>query len=83
LYYFLKQKEEPGSDWFVRNFEQIDGDVLLSIKQNEPGRKKTYHFACVSDKDMNRTVDELLPWPLSEMFIDKAGKVISAFPMEE
>ena len=72
LYYFLKQKEEPVSDWFVRNFEQIDGDVLLSSKQNTPGREKTYHFACVSDKDMNRTVDELLPWPLSEMFIERA-----------
>lgn len=72
LYFFLKQKEEPVSDWFVRNFEQIDGDVLLSKKQNKPGKEKTYHFACVSDKDMNRTVDELLPWPLSERFIEKA-----------
>lgn len=72
LYYFLKQKEEPVSDWFVRNFEQIDGDVLLSGRQNTPGKEKTYHFACVSDKDMNRTVDELLPWPLSEMFIERA-----------
>ena len=72
LYYFLKQKEEPLSDWFVKNFEQIDGDVLLSSKQNVPGREKVYHFACVSDKDMNHTVDELLPWPLSELFIEKA-----------
>lgn len=72
LYFFLKQKEEPVSDWFVRNFEQIDGDVLLSRKQNVPGREKVYHFACVSDKDMNRKVDELLPWPLSEMFIERA-----------
>ncbi len=73
LYFFLKQKEEPVSDWFVRNFEQIDGDVLMSKKQNKPGAKKrVYHFACVSDRDMNRTVDELLPWPLSEMFIERA-----------
>lgn len=73
LYYFLKQKEEPVSDWFVRNFEQIDGDVLLSRTQSKLGkRKRVYHFACVSDKDMNRTVDELLPWPLSEMFIERA-----------
>lgn len=72
LYFFLKQKEEPISDWFVRNFEQIDGDVLLSKKQSELGREKIYHFACVSDMDMNRTVNELLPWPLSEMFIEKA-----------
>ena len=72
LYYFLKQKEEPVSDWFVKNFEQIDGDVLLSRNQNSPGREKVYHFACVSDLDMNRNVNELLPWPLSDMFIEKA-----------
>lgn len=72
LYFFLKQKEEPLSDWFVKNFEQIDGDVLNSKAQNSYGRKKAYHFACVSDKDMNKTIDELLPWPLSEQFIEKA-----------
>lgn len=72
LYFFLKQKEEPASDWFVKNFEQIDGDVLNSKAQNKPGFKKTYHFACVSDADMNKDIDELLPWPLSEMFIEKA-----------
>lgn len=72
LYFFLKQKEEPTSDWFVKNFEQIDGDVLNSKAQNKPGFMKTYHFACVSDADMNKDIDELLPWPLSEMFIEKA-----------
>ena len=72
LYFFLKQKEEPASDWFVKNFEQIDGDVLNSKAQNKPGFKKVYHFACVSDADMNKEIDELLPWPLSEMFIERA-----------
>ncbi|QUI95909.1 hypothetical protein J5A74_00605 [Lachnospiraceae bacterium oral taxon 096] len=72
LYFFLKQKEEPVSDWFVKNFEQIDGDVLNSKAQNKPGFKKVYHFACVSDADMNKDIDDLLPWPLSEMFIERA-----------
>ncbi len=72
LYFFLKQKEKPASDWFVKNFEQIDGDVLNSKAQNKPGFKKIYHFACVSDADMNKDIDELLPWPLSEMFIERA-----------
>lgn len=72
LYFFLKQKEEPLSDWFVKNFEQIDGDILNSKAQNTYGRKKVYHFACVSDRDMNKTIDELLPWPLSDQFIEKA-----------
>ena len=72
LHYFMKQKEESRSDWFVKNFEQIDGDILQSKHQNIIGENKVYHFACVSDLDMNRSVDELLPWPLSEMFIEKA-----------
>lgn len=72
LYFFLKQKEEPAPNWFVKNFEQIDGDVLNSKAQNRPGLNKTYHFACVSDADMNKDIDELLPWPLSKMFIEKA-----------
>lgn len=72
LYFFLKQKEEPVADWFVKNFEQIDGDVLNSRNQNAPGKKRVYHFACVSDRDMNCKVDELLPWPLSELFIERA-----------
>ena len=56
LYFFLKQKEEPVADWFVKNFEQIDGDILNSRNQNAPGRKKVYHFACVSDRDMKCNV---------------------------
>lgn len=72
LYFFLKQKDEPDANWFVKNFEQIDGDVLCSKSQNKPGTSKTYHFACVSDADMNKSTDDLLPWPLSEKFIEKA-----------
>lgn len=72
LYFFLKQKEKPVSDWFVKNFEQIDGDVLNSRNQKAPGREKVYHFACVSDKDMNCKVNDLLPWPLSDLFIERA-----------
>lgn len=72
LYFFLKQKDEPAADWFVKNFEQIDGDVLNSKSQNKLGLNKIYHFACVSDIDMNKTIDDLLPWPLSELFIERA-----------
>ena len=72
LYFFLKQKDKPAADWFVKNFEQVDGDVLNSKSQNKLGYKKIYHFACVSDIDMNKEIDELLPWPLSELFIEKA-----------
>ena len=72
IYFFLKQKEKPDPNWLVKNFEQIDGDILSSKKQNRPGQNKIYHFACVSDRDMNPSVNDLLPWPLSERFIETA-----------
>lgn len=73
LHYYLKQKDDDnGVDWIVKNFEQIDGDILQTKHQLERGKKKTYHFACLSDKDLNRHVDDLLPWPLSDTFIRRA-----------
>ena len=71
LYYYLKQKEneEPAVDWIVKNFEQIDGDILQSKHQFEQEQLKTYHFGCVSDRDMNMTVNDQLPWPLTNEFI--------------
>ena len=74
LYYYLKQKndEDQRVDWIVKNFEQIDGDVLQSKRQFEKDLHKVYHFACVSDRDMNMTVNDQLPWPLTDEFIRAA-----------
>ena len=84
LYFYLKQKQDDnGSDWIVKNFEQIDGDILQSRKQNNIHRskvaagdrthkRKVYHFAALSDRDMNVGVNNLLPWPLTDQFILKA-----------
>lgn len=74
LYYYLKQKndEDQGVDWIVKNYEQIDGDILQSKRQFEKEQHKVYHFACVSDRDMNMTVNDQLPWPLTDEFIHTA-----------
>ncbi len=74
LYYYLKQKndEDQGVDWIVKNYEQIDGDILQSKRQFEREQHKVYHFACVSDRDMNMTVNDQLPWPLTDEFIHAA-----------
>lgn len=74
LYYYLKQKndEDQGVDWIVKNYEQIDGDILQSKRQFEKEQSKVYHFACVSDRDMNMTVNDQLPWPLTDEFIRAA-----------
>ena len=71
LHYYLKQKndDDQGVDWIVKNYEQIDGDILQSKKQFEQEIHKVYHFACVSDRDMNMSVNDQLPWPLTDEFI--------------
>ena len=71
LHYYLKQKndDDQGVDWIVKNYEQIDGDILQSKHQFEREQRKVYHFACVSDRDMNMTVNNQLPWPLTDEFI--------------
>ena len=70
--YYLKQKEQEDPEWIVKNFEQIDGDILQSRGQALRGQRKTYHFACLSDYDMNSRTDDLLPWPLTDSFILRA-----------
>ena len=74
LYYYLKQNddEDPSVDWIVKNYEQIDGDILQSKRQFEKEQHKVYHFACVSDRDMNMTINDQLPWPLTDEFIRAA-----------
>ena len=64
--------EDQGVDWIVKNYEQIDGDILQSKRQFEREQHKVYHFACVSDRDMNMTVNDQLPWPLTDEFIRAA-----------
>lgn len=71
LHYYLKQKndDDQSVDWIVKNYEQIDGDILQSKNQFDQEIHKVYHFACVSDRDMNMSVNDQLPWPLTDEFI--------------
>lgn len=68
--YYLSQDENTarGAHWIVRNFDQIDGDILRSASQNP--EKVCYHFCCLSDKDMCSGKDERLPWPLDIKFFE-------------
>ena len=69
--YYLKQEKAKGdsANWIVRDFQQIDGDVLKSSKQDSD---IIYHFACVSDADMNVKREDQFPWPLTIDFFEKA-----------
>ena len=69
--YYLKQESQKGrsANWIVRDFQQIDGDVLQSSEQ---AGDVTYHFACVSDTDMNVKREDQFPWPLNIDFFENA-----------
>ncbi len=68
--YYLSQDENTarGAHWIVRNFDQIDGDILRSATQDP--EKVCYHFCCLSDKDICSGKDERLPWPLDIKFFE-------------
>ncbi|EGD45825.1 hypothetical protein Cpap_0194 [Ruminiclostridium papyrosolvens DSM 2782] len=69
--FYLKQESKKGNsaNWIVRDFEQIDGDVLKSINQPDD---IIYHFCCVSDADMSTSVGLKMPWPLDLHFFELA-----------
>ena len=69
VYLQQQPKEGKGANWIVRNFEQIDGDIL---RKNFKNQEKTYHFACLSDKDMSITHKDEFPWPLDIDFFEVA-----------
>ena len=72
-YYLGMINENDNAKWIVRDFEQIDGDVLKSEGQDT---STIYHFCCLSDEDMNIGEDEKLPWPLDIHFFETACEPI-------
>lgn len=74
LSYYLSQDDSAGrsANWIVRDFEQIDGDILRSLKQSTQKNPPIYHFCCLSDKDISSARDERLPWPLDIKFFEMA-----------
>lgn len=74
LSYYLSQDDSMGrsANWIVRDFEQIDGDILRSKKQSADRQDMCYHFCCLSDKDLSAVKDERLPWPLDIHFFETA-----------
>ena len=71
LFYYLKQKNEEQDNWFIRNFAQIEGDILRSRQQSD-NDAITYHFSGLSDRMMTKKANDLLPWPLTDFFVHSA-----------
>lgn len=68
---YLAQETKPGksANWIVRNFEQIDGDVLRTNKNSE---KQILHFACLTDEDISASNKREFTWPLNDSFFEVA-----------
>ena len=62
MFYLHQKNNDDTSNWIVRNFEQLDGAVLLADRT----KAREYHFALLSMKNMTRKMNDDLPWPLSE-----------------
>lgn len=72
LYFYLNMpSSEQQSKWIVRNFEQVDGGVLLSESARSD---KKYHYCLVSDKMMNPKLNDLLPWPIDITMLEHFNK---------
>lgn len=70
VYLTQEVRPEKSAHWIVRNFEQIDGDILRSKFNSTEG--KVYHFACLSDEDLNTVKIPEFPWPLDDAFFEVA-----------
>lgn len=68
---YLVQETKPGksANWIVRNFEQIDGDVLRTANKKE---SSVLHFACLTDEDMDSVKHREFTWPLTDGFFEVA-----------
>lgn len=77
LSFYLSQDDSlvNSANWIVRDFEQIDGDILRSKYQDN--KSVCYHFCCLSDKDICAVKDEKLPWPLDIRFFEYANEPLS------
>lgn len=70
-YYLRNETDDKGAHWIVRNFEQIDGGVLLSRYTHA----KTYHFALLSDRNMKQANDEFFPWPITSELLEAQDNI--------
>lgn len=80
MHFYLNAKlNDNSANWIVRNFEQIDGAVLMSgkfkYKNKKISRSAIYHFALLSDKNMKKSISDFLPWPLNEDIFDSINSL--------
>ena len=73
IYLIQESKPGKGANWIVRDFEQIDGDILRSLHRPDAA---TYHFACLTDEDINAVKRSEFTWPLDADFFEVAQEPV-------
>ena len=75
---YLVQETKPGksANWIVRDFEQIDGDIIRSRAVKTEMGAPIYHFACLSDEDINSSKKPEFSWPLNDDFFEVAQEPV-------
>jgi hypothetical protein len=79
LHLFLSQKNnEDKANWIVRDFEQLDGGILLSNiwNQSDKVNEKKYHIAMLSNEMMKKNLEDILPWPLDNLFFNNYSGIL-------
>lgn len=82
LYLSSNKDEGDSSNWIVRDFEQVDGGVLLSeVLSEDDDYTDAYHLALVSNKHMTKETTDLLNWPLTVEMFKGYKELESAIPV--
>lgn len=76
-FYLSAKNKGDTSNWIVRDFEQIDGAVLL----RRVSKARVYHFALLSNSHMTNQDDEILSWPLTNEMFTSYKEIDSAIPV--
>lgn len=68
IYLQQETNSTKSANWIVRNFEQLDGDILRTKNR----KNIVYHFGCLTDEDINMSLRREFPWPLDADFFEIA-----------
>lgn len=67
LVFSLDGLAKLNPQWIVRNFEQIEGDILRSYRNHQ----MIFHFASLADQNMILDPNKSFPWPLNRAFFEE------------
>lgn len=82
LHYYLSIKnDDDSSSWIVRDFQQIDGAIFLAdenaIESHSNQKRSVYHYAEISDSNINTPKQVKLPWPLKDNYFKNSNEIIN------